>query len=476
VRTQLWREKARALRGKRPIIVVGVESMADHLSELRGLAGQIGTLILDEWHVLSGDERVSFLPRAVGEACLKCGAAADRHCAPDCPGGTFAERLTEASQNPESDVEDRVKRAVAACELSRLPGLERRLALTATPLRKGRPKRLWAPLDLLDPHGFGGKTTFQLRHCEGHRDPEKGYMIADGRSNFEELRARCSFLVHEVPHSVSHAGLPALRWRVHRLPPAAQGKPDAVRQWIKEEGRKGGAALLNAQLAEAATRKRPAAIKKMLETVAGDGKYVALTYLHEDAERLAASAAKALVRAGYHLVGPGAPDGALSPPEGPEKNGAGEDVWFAWGHGGTQDSRSRKALVRDGYAPVDHRAVLVGTGPAFGTSMNGLQYTDVAQILMLPWDPNDLTQWRGRFDRPIEEGRGARGWATLVEVVVAERTVDERVAAVLAEDFGGVESFYGCDEMAGTASALRGQDDVDALVARVVARMAAEED
>jgi len=93
-----------------------------------------------------------------------------------------------------------------------------------------------------------------------------------------------------------------------------------------------------------------------------------------------------------------------------------------------------------------------------------MQTADLAIFAMLPWKPGDFLQWRGRFDR-----HGGR--ATLLKVVVAAATYDERVVEILTDKFGPIEEFLAADELDGMGEKLLGMEDREALVDDVVGKL-----
>ena len=76
---------------------------------------------------------------------------------------------------------------------------------------------------------------------------------------------------------------------------------------------------------------------------------------------------------------------------------------------------------------------------------------------MLPWKPGDFVQWKGRFDR-------LGGVATLLKVIVAQGTYDERVVEILTDKFGPIETFLAADELKGLDTKLLGIEDEQSLI------------
>lgn len=411
--------------GQRKFIVVGAESLNDNAEFVMNLSPEV--LILDELHIHGQSKRW----KAVQEKDGKVG---------------FTRRQTASG--------DKDAWSVAIMDISRLPSLSLRVGLTATPLDDGRPKRLWAQLDLLTPGGFAHSyRRFAERYCDAVPNPYGG--IDDkGSSNIEELRARCSFFTHEVPYSESHSSLPPTRIQVVYLPVSAQDKPEryddaqtfdqAIKQLARQargeyEDVPARERLIEARLAEASSRKRGYVVAEVLEGLKGGGKVIVFTARRREAERWGEAIRKA----------------ASSSDE--VKNAT---VWV--GHGGVSEPERNDMI--DGFRSSAGPCCLVGTGQAFGIAVDGMQTADLAIFAMLPWKPGDFLQWRGRFDR-----HGGR--ATLLKVVVAAATYDERVVEILTDKFGPIEQFLEADELDGMGEKLLGMEDREALVDDVVGKL-----
>ena len=83
---------------------------------------------------------------------------------------------------------------------------------------------------------------------------------------------------------------------------------------------------------------------------------------------------------------------------------------------------------------------------------------------MLPWKPGDFIQWKGRFDR-------LGGSPTLLKVIVASRTYDERVIDILVNKFGPIEQMLSADELQGLDDKLFGLEDTESLVDSIVSKL-----
>jgi len=410
---------------QRRFIIVGAESLNDNAEFVMNLSPEV--LILDELHIHGQSKRW----KAVQEKDGKVG---------------FTRRQTASG--------DKDAWSVAIMDISRLPSLSLRVGLTATPLDDGRPKRLWAQLDLLTPGGFAHSyRRFAERYCDAVPNPYGG--IDDkGSSNIEELRARCSFFTHEVPYTESHSSLPPTRIQVVYLPVSAQDKPEryddaqtfdqAIKQLARQargeyEDVPARERLIEARLAEASSRKRSYVVAEVLEGLKGGGKVIVFTARRREAERWG-EAIRKVVSSSDEV-----------------KNAT---VWV--GHGGVSEPERNDMI--DGFRSSAGPCCLVGTGQAFGIAVDGMQTADLAIFAMLPWKPGDFLQWRGRFDR-----HGGR--ATLLKVVVASATYDERVVEILTDKFGPIEQFLEADELDGMGEKLLGMEDRESLVDDVVGKL-----
>ena len=355
---------------RRPFVVIGAEALADNISIAKELSPKI--LIIDEIHTHGSRKRWTAIQESDGSV-------------------SFERRKTAASTRASSAV-DRENRAVAAMDLSRLHSIDLRIGLTATPLDDGRPRRLWSQLDLLTPGGFSHSySNFAHRYCAA-RPGQYGGLDDTGASNLGELKARCSFLVHEVP------------------------------------------------LSEACSRKRKYVVAEALEGLKGGGKVVIFTARRRETELWEHDLRRALKRG----------DEALG--EVP--------VWMA--HGGVPESE--RDIMVDAFRESNGPCCLVATGQSVGTGVDGMQTADLAIFAMLPWKPGDFVQWKGRFDR-------LGGSATLLKVVVAQGTYDERVVEILVDKFGPIESFLKADELDGLGDKLLGMEDQGALVSSIISKL-----
>lgn len=414
--------------GRRPVVIFGSQSLPDYMDDLYLVMPQ--ALVYDELHTFGQPKRWTAEFDARGEI-------------------IFHKRKTTTNT--------RETRAVAAMDASRLSSLQFRCGLTATPLDDGRPRRAWAQLDLLDPGGFGlGYSAFAKRYCDA-REGEYGGLEDKGSSNIDELKLRASFLMQEVTHSESHGSLPPTRLQVVWLEPSDQNRPASFRKVIiaaEKQAAKTSTTFdreraLEANLMEAASRKRKYVIEEALEGLRGSGKVVLFTGRRLDCEAWADDIRKALekeVKRGLY-------------------GGAMPDLW--WGHGGTPESEREDmvAAFRDSDGPC----ILIGTGQAFGESLDGMQDADLAIFAMLPWRPGDLIQWRGRFDR-------LGGRPTLLKIVLARQTYDEKVAGLLADKIAPIKEYLVAEQYQGLDNQLLGTDNKEAMRASILKSLFGDEE
>jgi len=418
------------MENRRPLVVIGAESLPDHLDEARKVDPTV--LILDELHTHGSKSRWKAIQQADGTV-------------------SFEAKKTRASGRDSSRV-DRNTRAVAIMEASRLPNLSLRIGMTATPLDDGRPRRLWSQLDLLLPGAFSfSYSKFAKRYCAA-RPSQWGGLDDKGSSNIEELRARCALFTHEVPYSESHSALPSTRVQVVYLDNNQLNRADRwsdqrtfgqeIRRMAQEAGGNPLARemLIEARLAEACSRKRRFIVDEVLQGLRGGGKVVVFTARRRETEMWAHEIRRAASR-------------------GDEQMG---DIPVWMGHGGVSET-DRDRMV-DAYRSSPGPCCLVGTGQAFGTAVDGMQTTDLAIFAMLPWKPGDFTQWKGRFDR-------LGGRATLLKVPIAVGTYDERVVDILVEKFGPIRDFLDADELEGMDDKLLGLEDEGAIVQSVISKL-----
>lgn len=407
-------------RGERALVVVGMEALADYLDDLKHFFPT--TLIIDEVHDLGDHSRWSALATQTGRT-------------------TFETAKTTGGE---------MKRSVAAMKVSRLPSIKTRIVMTGTPLDDGRPRRLWAPLDLLSPGGFGRYANYRSRYT-GLTLSDAGYIDDSGTSNLQELKQRCSMFFFDVSRAETHASLPALRLEVSYLKKDELNAPDSfaaeLRKLAKEAGRTDATGMearmreREARLAEACSMKRGAVRKRAKEFLDTDGKVVVLLSRIAMAERWFEQWTKSF----------------------PEVQG-----WLATGH----VSEKERDRIVDAYAEHPGPCFLLGTGHSIGTSKDGMQHSDLAVIAQLPEKPGLWLQWIGRFDRL--GGRSPIVWAP-----IAEGSADDKEAARLVRKLGPLERFMDAPELREMADKIGGLDDdslIDSILDKLLVKGIGEEE
>jgi SWI/SNF-related matrix-associated actin-dependent regulator 1 of chromatin subfamily A len=317
---------------------------------------------------------------------------------------------------------------------------ERRLALTATPI-PGRVRDLWTQLDIIEPWQWGTFYQFGMRYCGG-RHNGYGYEYK-GLTNKYELRDRLDFVKCRVEREEVNQHLPKKRREVIRLDQSQQNKPSAMKRELAraaklaksgDDGAKDS--YFETLLMEAASRKHSYVEDRVITALRSGQKVTVFSGRRIDCERLAEKLSKAA-------------------------EDLGAQTW--WAHGGTEPEDRDK--IRHEYMRHPGPCLLVGTGDAWGESVD-LQDTDLALISMLPWTPDKIIQWEGRFAR-LGQKR-----PVLVSYVIARNTADERVADLLLDKLphvGEIAEDKAADEIEGV---LGGVDTSEGAGARLLDRVA----
>ena len=322
--------------------------------------------------------------------------------------------------------------AASAADLSKLTMF--RLALTATPIRD-RVRDLWAQLDLVEPGTWGRYWDWATRYCAA-RPGAFGGMDDKGSSNLEELEYRLRYVVHRVLPEEVASMLPAKRRQSVFLPVAEQNK--AAGSWtnaIKRATKEGKESALEVRLAEAASRKRAWIVDALTEAAAAGHKVVVLTGRRHDVDVLGAAAKKAM----------------------PQHDAT---IWHTHG----DDSPSDRDATCQSWLMAHGPAFLIATGDSIGESLN-LQDADLMIVAMLPWTPGQVMQYEGRVAR-LGQKR-----PVLIQYVIAEETVDERVAEMLLNKLPSVAQLTGDGDVELLRQSLTGMENKDELVDEVAAML-----
>jgi superfamily II DNA or RNA helicase len=322
--------------------------------------------------------------------------------------------------------------AASAADLSKLVMF--RLALTATPIRD-RVRDLWAQLDLVEPATWGRYWDWATRYCAA-RPGTFGGMDDKGSSNLEELEYRLRYSVHRVLPEQVAAMIPAKRRQSVFLPVAEQNK--SAGSWvnaIKRATKEGKESALEVRLAEAASRKRAWIVDALTEAAAAGHKVVVLTGRRHDVDVLGAAAKKAM----------------------PEHDAT---IWHTHG----ADSPADRDATCQSWLMSHGPAFLIATGDSIGESLN-LQDADLMIVAMLPWTPGQVMQYEGRVARLGQQR------PVLIQYVIAEETVDERVAEMLLNKLPSVAQLTGDGDVEMLRQSLTGMENKDALVDEVAAML-----
>jgi superfamily II DNA or RNA helicase len=397
----------------RPFVVVGWESLSDNLASLCEL--KPGTVIYDESHRGKNSKRFDVihlidLPQDQEKAIA-----------------LIKQQKKDAEEKGGfiKDTDDGRKMFVpvantasAAAQLAR--SAKKRVCTTATPV-KDRVRDLWAQLDLAEPNAWGSATSWLDRYCDRKPGIYGGYDTT-GKSNMSELNERIKGVAHILAYEETHRQLPAKRRQSVYITPEDQCAPSAgFAAELRAAKARGPTAVLECQLAQAASKKRKAVLDMIEDHVRSKHKVVVFTGRKKDCDELGQDVRKAL--------------------------NSGVTVWSAHGE---QSVASRQAII-DEYMTHPGPCVLVGTGHAFGESLN-IHDTDAAFFVMLPYTPGQLRQWEGRFTR-----LGQRR-PVVIYYVIAEGTVDEHVAAILIDKLPAVEDIAKDTELARAKDILAGFD------------------
>jgi len=421
-------------KAQRPVITVGWEALpswANDLADLLDCGG--GAVVYDESHKGKSKKRWEALPLPDRESPHYAAAVADV-------------RKRDGFVKPAQDGDGEVglvplgNVAESATRLAR--AASRRLATTATPI-PDRVRDLWGQLDLLEPFAWGNYRSYAFRYCDA-KPGTYGGLDDRGESNLPELDERLAMVMHTVPVAVARASLPPKRRQTWYIAPSEQVAPTGGwKRVIKAATARGASALLEVRLAMAASSKRRAVVQRIGEHMESGHKVVVFTARKRDADEIAEAAGK--------IRGKGAPTGG---------------VWC--GHGAHAQA-DRRAML-EAYRASEGSCVLVGTGEAWGTGIDGLQCTDAAIFALLPYTPGQLDQWEGRFtrhgqDRPVT-----------VYYPIAEGTADEHLASILLDKLPAVEALVGIESLEGAADALAGTEtDSEAFAAGVLSALRAAE-
>lgn len=313
---------------------------------------------------------------------------------------------------------------------------ERRIGATATPIPNRRID-LWGQLSIVEPFGHGTYAQWGFRYCGGRKGTWGGLEFKK-ETNTQDLQMRLDTVLHRVTYAEAHRELPPKRRTTLYVGADDQDRPAAFRRELKK-AQSNKRKLVETQLMEAASRKRTFVSELVIEALKSDQKVTVFTGRRKDSEKLHAKLLKALDKAGL------------------------KDTPSWHGHGGFTVTE-RETMVDEYMALIEGPALFVGTGDAFGESIE-MNRTDVVVFAMLPYTPRQIIQWEGRFmrkgqDRPV-----------IYYYVIAEGTRDEAVADILIDKFPDVEKIVGDQQVSGIVTSLEGLDDEDAVMDSLIATL-----
>ena len=418
---------------RRRVVVVGWESLSRNVANLVRM--NPGCVIFDESHRGKSTKRWEVLPieELEGQDAKEDAKRARQQDSAARKRGGFV----KDNENGRVMIVPLENTAMAASKIAKASN--RRVCTTATPI-KDRVRDLWGPLDFAEPNAWGSATVWLNRYADRKPGIYGGYDTR-GESNVPELVSRLEHVAHRVDYAETHRDLPPKRRQSVYVAPEDQCRPaGGFPKELKEAAKRGATALLEVKMAQSASKKRKAVIGLVEDHVSSNHKVVLFTGRRRDCDRLGEDIRKAGVVKQLDVT-----------------------VWAA--HGGV--STAKRQDIIDDYMAHPGPCVLVGTGDAFGESLN-IHDTDAAIFVMLPYTPGQLRQWEGRFTRR----GGVR--PVIVYYVICEDTVDEHIADILISKLPAVESIVNDEELAAAKVVIAGMDafsDPDALADSILAKL-----
>jgi len=431
-------------RQQRPIVVVGWESLTHHIDKLKILAQYGASVVFDEshrgksakrWQAVplpepsESDDPIAFFSAQKREAKRQGGfipkAGDSRYSGPDLGRVMIIPRMNTTT---------------AASELAKASN--RVINTTATPI-KDRVRDLWAQLDLAEPYSWGGASNWMFRYAGAH-EGKYGGLDTSGASNQNELAERLDLVVHRVAYEDTHRHLPKKRRQSVYIAPEDQCRATAgFASELRNAKKRGATAILEVKLAQSASKKRRAVLGMVEDHVSSGHKVTIFTARRRDVEKLGQDIEK------LKMV---------------KKHRA--KVWYA--HGGT-DTSVRAQIVLD-YKDYDGPCVLVATGASFGEAVDGLQCTNAALFVQLPYTAGDLRQWEGRFTR-----LGMSSGGVVIYYIICEDTVDEHIADIIISKLDAIRRISQDNELAEAEEILAGIDDEEAIMASILEKLEGED-
>lgn len=355
---------------------------------------------------------------------------------------------------------------------------DRALAMTGTPVAN-RLKDVWGIADIAVPGVFGPTVkrfgTRYMGAIQGDFGPvyPKG---PAGRTNIAELQRRLGVFTVRVPASIVQKQLPPKIRRMTSIPvdqqelrgwglrelerdilnlakksirEAALRDGDVDYDTLDEHGRKAMDQISELRTQEAAARKAPAALEKIVEFLqmgAGKRKVVVFVGRQRLCDQLGAALTKKAKGIGAQVW---CVHGATKKPGRKKKKKGDLDPAQIQEDAQVQADAndSLREEIRKAYMAHPGPCALVTTYQSMGMGAN-LQDTDYIAVVQLPLTPEEVEQL---------EGRGARLGqlrTLLIEYFKAQKTVDETIFALVLDKLPAVEA------IAGESTTLNGLLDV----------------
>ncbi len=332
-------------------------------------------------------------------------------------------------------------RSTAAARLAAV--ISHVLCATGTPVADAI-SDLWGQLTLVAPDDWGiTATKFQIRYC-GAYFSQYGLVVPKQTTHVEELRHRLQWYVLQVPYRVSHGNLPAKRREVIRVPVNQLGPGPSMSREINRAAKISAMEALAVRVMAISIRKIPVLADLIIDRARVNdmhGKTVVFMGLRKSTDTLA---------------------------EVVQKRAPNIQVWGSHG----DHSQEEREEIRKAFLAHSGPCALIVTWQAWGT---GLDLNDADTIIfgMLPVSPRDVAQGEGRGDR-LSMTRPL----TYI-YVVAEHTVDDRVASILHEKVFATNEVLPANRLAavdgGFTPALSGSRNIEEVHAAMVALAESDE-
>ena len=427
---------------QRPVLIIGWEALTHNFDRLKAINPSI--VIFDESHRGKNPKRWEAVPLALpasGDPTEVARAMRAHKADAKRKGGFIPDPDDPKSKRHYSGPDSGLVMLIPAknttsCAAQLAQNARHVICTTATPI-KDRVRDLWAQLDLAEPKSWGSQNNWMHRYCDA-KPGIYGGLDTRGQSNMQELAERLKHSIHRIDYRDTHRHLPPKRRQSVYVAPEDQCRPSGgFAKEMKAAAKRGATAVLEVQLAQAASKKRKAVMQLIEDHVSSGHKVVVFTGRRRDVDDLGEKLKKQ--------------------PMVKKKNAT---IWHA--HGGT-DASARQEIV-DEYMAHPGPCVLVGTGASFGESLN-LQDTDAALFVMLPYTPGQLRQNEGRFTR-LGQKR-----PVVIYFVIAEDTVDEHVANILISKLPAVAEIAKDTELAEAQEVIAGLDDEEALLDSILDKL-----